>query len=176
MSAAAIAAQEGLRSVRGSFYLSLWNATLREVESIRRDGDPALGPHAQVYHYRVLQRLRPDKVKAEIGRDAGTALQAVRIFTEFMELRAQEAEGGQGASTAGAREALFGTLEEWLGSEEEAIAQEPTLRLLAAQMYLVEGRAQRALELVRQSEHNLEQWVCACAVVIMGLKKAVGDG
>lgn len=152
MSTAELMLQDSLRSLRSNFYLGLWQPAIKEIESIRRDGDASLRPSADAFYFRILERLKPELLEQEIQPDSSTPLQAVKLLADYRGIPKESHE-----SMDRAKQKIFATLSEWLSFEE--ISGNPILRLIAAQLHFEEGHLKDALELIKDSHHNLEQFV-----------------
>lgn len=114
---------------KGMIDLDSKNAVLRDVYIQR--ANVALGKLPEVYK--------------SVSKSAPIALQAVKLWATFK------------ASTDENRDAVFGTLSEWMG--DASMASDPVLRLVAAEIWFESHNNKDALNLAFNGE-TLELYVC----------------
>jgi len=132
---------DGLFSVRNFFWLGNFEAALDEADGVSPKGDRET-IDLEVFRYRCLiGQGKADQVINKVGRDAGTDVQAVKLFAQYVAHEAQ-------------REAVLGTLAEWLNDDMSRNNQ--MLQLMAGLTFFRHGDTKEALKSLRSPE-NLEQ-------------------
>lgn len=127
---------DDVRSLRNFYVTGLYDKVIAESEG---SSDPA----SKVYYYRALLEKSPEKAFKMIDDNAPTALQAIKLLGTFRKAEAEQ------------RELVHETLNEWLN--DSIVQNDPTLKLIAAQIYFDEDEFKKALKLVAQAGENLEQ-------------------
>lgn len=125
-----------LRSLRNFYYLGLYSNVLSEAKHSENPG-------AKVFYYLALLETSPKEVFKQINDRAATALQAVKLLGTYRTAAQDQ------------KDLAFETLAEWLS--DEMLGNDPTLQLVAAQMYFEEGNYKDALRAVSPSSEDLEK-------------------
>eukprot|EP00808_Paulinella_micropora_P027237 g53258.t1 len=131
---------DDLRSVRNYFSLGLYDKCIEEAKSISKS-NPEMADFAQIYAVRAMVESNP--AKATFPRKSSTALQAV---TELAAYR---------TAAEDLKEVVLDKLKDWLSSD--ITKSDPTLQLVAAQIYFEQEDYKSALKLVFNAGENLEK-------------------
>jgi len=132
-----------LKSVKNFFYLSLTDSLSQEVAASKSLG-------AEVFKNRLLLTSDPEAVFKNVPQNAPTALQAVKLLGTYK------------TAADDHKDLVFETIKEYFS--DESLSKDPTLQLLAAQVYFEDKQLKEALKLASQPPPNLEKW--ALQVVI----------
>lgn len=138
---------DSLRMVRSCYYLGLMDRAMQEAEDASATAaDAETERMADVFYHRALLETSAAKVFQKVGKNANTALQAVKLQATYR------------AASADNKELVFGTLAEWLSDPD--VSKDETLQVLAAQIYLQEQEYKQALKLVVNSQNLEKQAIC----------------
>lgn len=133
---------DDFRSLRNFYYLGHFADVQTEACSLK-EANPDQAGAIDVYYHLAGLELQPEEVFRTVTEKDSTALQAVKLLGTYK------------SATEDNKDLVFETLEEWLA--DDMIAADETLQLVAAMIYLAEGRHKDALRLVATPGENLEK-------------------
>ena len=133
---------EDVRALRNYFCCGLFSEVLEEAKSIKKS-DPKLADGCDIYSCRALCETNPSEVFKQVGSNASMGLQAVKLLATYK------------TTAEDSRELVFDTLKEWF--EDAQMASNPTLQLIAAQIYYEQGNLKEALSLVADAGEDMEK-------------------
>lgn len=135
---------DNLRSLRNNFYLGHYDKVIEEAQ----DGNAA----EKVYYYRALLEKEPKAIFKQVANNSPTAHQAVKLLATARE------------AATDMKEVLFETVAEWLS--DDILRDDPTLQLVAAQMYFEEENYKDAMKCVANAGENLEKLAMQAQILL----------
>jgi coatomer protein complex subunit epsilon len=141
-------AWDTLFPVRNAFYLGNLPECQREARTLIDKKNTSLQSMPEVYFFRTLiQQGSFEQVYKGITSSSPVGLQVVKLLAQFKQAQAAGNDN---------KETVFASLLEFL--EDAATAQDGTVRLIAAQIYLEGGDFKEALKLVHDGD-TIEMFV-----------------
>jgi len=132
-----LSVMEETRTLRNNYYLGHYGKVIDEVKGFSSES-----PAELAFYYRALLETNPALVFKNITDRSPTALQAIKLLGTYRTAMEDN------------KELVFETLNEWLS--DEILGNDPTLNLIASQIYFEEKNFKDALRLVINGGENLE--------------------
>jgi coatomer subunit epsilon len=144
---------DSTRQLRNLFYLGLYKQAIAEAESVLKSE-----PHntqAKTFYYRSMVFVNPQEIFSKVTNLAPSSHQAVKLLGTYY------------AASDEGKDMVFDTLKEWLSADGLV---DPTLQVVASQIYMEEQNYKEALRLVCQPGDNLEK-MAMCVQIYLKINR-----
>ncbi len=139
---------EDLRSARNYFYIGRYAKAMEEATAAQH-------PDSETLRLRAWAELSPADVVAAISSSAPTPHQAVKLYATY-----------KLAKDAAAKEAVIATLTNYLSDAD--IMTDQTLRIIGAQLFVLEKDYKRALSTLNSADNSMEKYVFLFDPLVIG--------